>query len=98
MNNRSEADRLGESGWFSSLVKRPEIGPLGVMLLLFGMLVYFCIPAGEFSFITFAGYGFNALGIRNNFRVVAQLGIIAIGAGLLIISCLLYTSPSPRDS
>ena len=86
MNNRSEADRLGESGWFSSLVKRPEIGPLGVMLLLFGMLGYFSIPAGEFSFNPFAGDGFNALGIRNNFRVVAQLGIIAIGAGLLIIS------------
>ena len=86
MNNRSEADRLVESGWFSSLVKRPEIGPLGVMLLLFGMLGYFSIPAGEFSFNPFAGDGFNALGIRNNFRVVAQLGIIAIGAGLLIIS------------
>ena len=86
MNNRSEADRLGESGWFSSLVKRPEIGPLGVMLLLFGMLGYFSIPAGEFSFNPFVGDGFNALGIRNNFRVVAQLGIIAIGAGLLIIS------------
>ena len=86
MNNRSEADRLGESGWFSSLVKRPEIGPLGVMLLLFGMLGYFSIPAGEFSLNPFAGDGFNALGIRNNFRVVAQLGIIAIGAGLLIIS------------
>ena len=86
MNNRSEADRLGENGWFSSLVKRPEIGPLGVMLLLFGMLGYFSIPAGEFSFNPFAGDGFNALGIRNNFRVVAQLGIIAIGAGLLIIS------------
>ena len=86
MNNRSEGDRLVESGWFSSLVKRPEIGPLGVMLLLFGMLGYFSIPAGEFSFNPFAGDGFNALGIRNNFRVVAQLGIIAIGAGLLIIS------------
>ena len=86
MNNRSEADRLGENGWFSSLVKRPEIGPLGVMLLLFGMLGYFSIPAGEFSLNPFAGDGFNALGIRNNFRVVAQLGIIAIGAGLLIIS------------
>ena len=86
MNNRSEADRLGENGWFSSLVKRPEIGPLGVMLLLFGMLGYFSIPAGEFSLNPFSGDGFNALGIRNNFRVVAQLGIIAIGAGLLIIS------------
>lgn len=65
---------------------RPEIGPLGVMLLLFGLLGYFSLPSGEFSINPFAGDGFNALGIRNNFRVVAQLGIIAIGAGLLIIS------------
>jgi len=56
------------------------------MLLLFGLLGYFSIPAGEFSLNPFSGEGFNALGIRNNFRVVAQLGIIAIGAGLLIIS------------
>ena len=67
-------------------LSRPEIGPLGVMLLLFGLLGYFSIPAGEFSLNPFSGEGFNALGIRNNFRVVAQLGIIAIGAGLLIIS------------
>ena len=86
MNTRTESDRLGQTGWFASLIKRPEIGPIGVMLLLFGMLGYFSIPAGEFSFNPFAGDGFNALGIRNNFRVVAQLGIIAIGAGLLIIS------------
>ena len=65
---------------------RPEMGPLGVMLLLFGLLGYFSLPSGEFSINPFAGDGFNALGIRNNFRVVAQLGIIAIGAGLLIIS------------
>ena len=67
-------------------LSRPEIGPLGVMLLLFGLLGYFSIPAGEFSLNPFSGEGFNALGVRNNFRVVAQLGIIAIGAGLLIIS------------
>ena len=56
------------------------------MLLLFGMLGYFSIPAGEFSLNPFAGEGFNALGIRNNLRVIAQLGIIALGAGLLIIA------------
>ena len=26
------------------------------------------------------------LGIRNNFRVISQLGILALGAGLLIIA------------
>ena len=33
---------------------------------------------GEFSLNPFAGEGFNALGIRNNFRVIAQLGIVAL--------------------
>ena len=86
MKARQEADRLEKSGWLASLVSRPEIGPLGVMLLLFGMLGYFSIPTGEFSFNPFAGEGFNALGIRNNLRVISQLGIIALGAGLLIIA------------
>ena len=56
------------------------------MLLLFGMLGYFSIPEGQFSLNPFTGEGFNALGIRNNFRVIAQLGIVALGAGMLIIS------------
>src|SRR5210317_259741 len=34
----------------------------------------------------FSGEGFNALGIRNNFRVIAQLGIVALAAGMLIIA------------
>ena len=59
---------------------------MGVMILLFGLLGYFSIPEGEFSLNPFAGEGFNALGIRNNFRVIAQLGIVALGAGLLIIA------------
>ncbi len=56
------------------------------MLLLFGMLGYFSIPSGEFSLNPFSGEGFNALAIRNNLRVISQLGIVAMGAGLLIIS------------
>ena len=85
-STRQESDRLASKGWLKSLLARPEIGPIGVMLLLFGMLGYFSIPAGEFSLNPFAGEGFNALGIRNNLRVIAQLGIIALGAGLLIIA------------
>ncbi len=85
-SSRQESDRLASKGWLKSLLARPEIGPIGVMLLLFGMLGYFSIPAGEFSLNPFAGEGFNALGIRNNLRVIAQLGIIALGAGLLIIA------------
>ena len=85
-STRQESDRLASKSWLKSLLARPEIGPIGVMLLLFGMLGYFSIPAGEFSLNPFAGEGFNALGIRNNLRVIAQLGIIALGAGLLIIA------------
>ena len=74
-SQRKEADRHQKKSWLSKLISRPEIGPIGVMLLLFGMLGYFSIPAGEMSWNPFTGEGFNALGI----------------------SCLLYTSPSPRD-
>lgn len=85
-STRQESDRHEAKSWLSGLLSRPEIGPIGVMLLLFGMLGYFSIPTGEFSFNPFAGEGFNALGIRNNLRVISQLGIIALGAGLLIIA------------
>ena len=83
---RQESDRLAPKRMFSSILSRPEIGPIGVMLLLFGMLGYFSIPAAESTWNPFAGEGFNALGIRNNLRVIAQLGIISLGAGLLIIA------------
>ena len=83
---RQESDRLKPKKWYSAIFARPEVGPLGVMLLLFAMLGYFSIPQGEFSLNPFAGEGFNALGIRNNFRVISQLGIVALGAGMLIIA------------
>jgi len=85
-SKREEKDRFAVPNLMRSIGARPEIGPLGVMLLLFGLLGYFSIPAGEFSLNPFAGEGFNALGIRNNLRVISQLGIIAIGAGLLIVA------------
>jgi len=68
---RQESDRLEAKSWLNAVLARPEIGPIGVMLLLFGMLGYFSIPAGEFSLNPFAGEGFNALGIRNNLRVIS---------------------------
>ena len=86
VTTRQEADRHDPKSWFATIFARPEIGPIGVMLLLFGMLGYFSIPAGEFSWNPFAGEGFNALGIRNNLKVISQLAIIALGAGLLIIA------------
>ena len=36
--SRKETDRLEQKGWLNSLLARPEIGPIGVMLLLFGNL------------------------------------------------------------
>ena len=73
---RQESDRLKPKRWYSDFFARPEVGPLGVMLLLFAMLGYFSIPQGEFSFNPFAGEGFNALGIRNNFRVINKIFIL----------------------
>ena len=58
-STRQESDRLASKSWLKSILARPEIGPIGVMLLLFGMLGYFSIPAGEFSLNPFAGEGFN---------------------------------------
>ena len=83
---RQESDRHQKKTWLTNLFSRPEVGPIGVMLLLFCMLGYFSIPAGEMSWNPFSGEGFNALGIRNFLRVISQLGIIAIGAGMLIIA------------
>jgi len=83
---RQESDRQGEKKWYSSILARPEVGPIGVLMLLFCLLGYFSIPEGQFSLNPFSGEGFNALGIRNNFRVISQLGIVALGAGMLIIA------------
>ena len=35
---RQESDRHETKGRFAALFNRPEIGPIGVMLVLFGML------------------------------------------------------------
>ena len=83
---RQESDRQGAKKWYSAILARPEVGPIGVLALLFCLLGYFSIPEGQFSLNPFSGEGFNALGIRNNFRVISQLGIVALGAGLLIIA------------
>ena len=85
-SQRKESDREGVTKWYSAILARPEVGPIGVLLILFCLLGYFSIPEGQFSLNPFSGEGFNALGIRNNFRVISQLGIVALGAGLLIIA------------
>ena len=72
---RSEADRLKEAGWLSRLVHRPEIGSFSGMCVLLGFLA---IAAGDVVY--------NPLGIKNNLAIVAQLGIIATGACMLMIA------------
>ena len=66
-NVRKESDRQAEKKWYSAILGRPEVGPIGVLVILFCMLGYFSIPEGQFSLNPFSGEGFNALGIRNNF-------------------------------
>ena len=85
-SSRKESDRQEEKKWYSAIFARPEVGPISVLLILFCLLGYFSIPEGQFSLNPFSGEGFNALGIRNNFRVISQLGIVALGAGMLIIA------------
>ena len=67
-------------------------------LILFCLLGYFSIPDGQFSLNPFSGEGFNALGIRNNFRVISQSGIVALGAGLLIIAGEFDNRKGPASS
>ena len=52
-SQRQESDRHQKKTWLTLLLSRPEVGPIGVMLLLFGMLGYFSIPAGEMSWNPF---------------------------------------------
>ena len=75
MTDRSESDRLQTENWFQRTVRRPEIGAFIVMMIIIVALA-----------IASNGKAFNALGLKNNIAIIAQLGI-----------CLLYTSPSPRD-
>ena len=40
-SQRQESDRLEKKNWFIAIFARPEIGPLGVMILLLVYLVTF---------------------------------------------------------
>jgi len=72
---RSERDRLNQGGSFRKLIRRPESGAFIVMLLVI-------IAIGFAS----DGNAYNALGLKNNLTVIAQFGIIAIAACLLMIA------------
>ena len=74
-SERSESDRLKKRGVFGSLLRRPEIGAFIVMVATI-------LAVG----IASDGKAFNALGLKNNLSVIAQFGIIATGACLLMIA------------
>lgn len=75
MTDRSESDRLAKETWLQRLVRRPEIGAFIVMIVIIVALA-----------IASDGKAFNALGLKNNIKIIAQYGIIAIGASLLMIA------------
>ncbi len=72
---RTESDRLKKEGAFAALKRKPEVG-------VFLVMVAVIIAIGFAS----NGNAFNPLGLKNNFTVIAQFGIIATGACLLMIA------------
>jgi simple sugar transport system permease protein len=75
MADSSESDRLVEETRFQRLIRRPEIGAFVVMIVIIVALA-----------IASDGKAFNALGLKNNMKIIAQYGIIATGAALLMIA------------
>ena len=75
MADRSESDRLIEETRLQRLIRRPEIGSFVVMVVIIIALL-----------IASDGRAFNALGLKNNIQIIAQYGIIATGAALLMIA------------
>ena len=75
MTDRSESDRLQQESWIQRTLRRPEIGAFVVMVIIIVALA-----------IASDGKSFNALGLKNNIAIIAQLGIIATGAALLMIA------------
>ena len=73
--DRAEADRLQRGGLFSRLRRRPEIGAFFVMVAVIAAIA-----------LASNGNAFNALGLKNNLSIIAQFGIIATGACLLMIA------------
>ncbi len=72
---RSESDRMQQETGFQRLVRRPESGAFSVMVVIIIALM-----------IGSNGQAFNALGLKNNIAIIAQFGIIATGAAMLMIA------------
>ncbi len=75
MTGRSEADRLKQESTLMRMVRRPEAGAFIVMIVVIVAITL----ASDFK-------AFNALGLKNNMAIIAQFGIIATGAALLMIA------------
>lgn len=75
MSDRSESDRLQQENWLQRTIRRPEIGAFIVMAVIIVSLL-----------IASDGKAFNALGLKNNIKIISQYGIIAIGAAVLMIA------------
>ena len=75
MSDRREADRLTQETTLQRLMRRPEIGAFTVMVII---IVALAIASG--------GKAFNPLGLKNNIAIIAQYGIIATGAAMLMIA------------
>lgn len=75
MSGRSEADRRQRETTLQRLIRRPEAGALVVMIVA---IVAITIASN--------GNALNALGIKNNLAIIAQFGIIATGAAMLMIA------------
>ena len=67
-------ERIKQESFFSSLMKRPELGAIAGVILVF---IFFLITADEAMF--------SLSGVMNFMTPAAQLGILAIGAALLMI-------------
>lgn len=72
---RKEADRFNKGGRLRVLLRRPEVGAFFVMVAIVGAIA-----------IASNGVAFNPLGLKNNLSIIAQFGIIATGACLLMIA------------
>lgn len=75
MSDRSESDRLVKETRLQRLIRRPEIGAFVVMIVIIVALA-----------VASDGKAFNALGLKNNVKIIAQYGIIATGAAVLMIA------------
>lgn len=72
---RREADRYNRGGRLRVMLRRPEVGAFFVMVAVIAAIT-----------IASNGVALNPLGLKNNLSIIAQFGIIATGACLLMIA------------